>query len=125
MSIDFNGSWINQLSSILELTVNDAGQIEGTFTSNRGRAAKDKHCPVVGMANGELVSLVADYRDPEENLHAVSSWVGRYIVDPQGLEQIHTLWVLGRQFDDEAMTRPTKVWNTFLVNSDVFTKYRT
>ncbi|MEE9254482.1 MAG: avidin/streptavidin family protein [Pseudomonadales bacterium] len=124
MSIDLTGSWINQNGSILEITETGAGHLDGVFTSSRGRASREKHFPVLGVANGEIVSFVVDFRDSEENLHSMTNFTGRYVVDREGLEQIHTIWVLARQFEDEAREKPTQVWNTFLVNSDVFTRAR-
>ena len=42
--------------------------------------------------------------------------------DSEGLDTIHTVWVLARQFEDEACSKPTGVWNSFLTNSDVFSR---
>ena len=121
MNIDLTGSWINQNGSVLEITETDAGHLGGTFTTRKGRVARDKRYPVRGVTNGELLSFAVDFRDTEEDLQAITNFTGRYAVD-HGEEQIHTLWVLARQFEDEAREKPTQVWNTFLVNSDVFTK---
>ena len=41
------------------------------------------------------------------------------VCDGEG-EFVHTVWVLVRQWEDEARTRPTGTWNAFLTNSDVF-----
>lgn len=39
-----------------------------------------------------------------------------------GVERLRTVWVLARAFEDEARTKPTQPWNSFLVNADVFTR---
>jgi hypothetical protein len=122
MNLDLTGRWVNQNGSVLEITETAAGHLSGVFISSRGRAPAEKHYRVVGVANGELLSFVVDFRDGEENLRSLTNFTGRYVLDNDGKEQIHTVWVLARQFEDEAREKPTQIWNTFLVNSDVFAR---
>ncbi|MCZ6618643.1 MAG: avidin/streptavidin family protein, partial [Gammaproteobacteria bacterium] len=90
------------------------------YFSRKGRAVSGLEYPITGRQNGELVAFHVDWRDPRSNLHAITSFTGRCTIDTEGREAIHTVWVLARQFEDEACEKPTGVWNSFLTNSDVF-----
>ncbi|MXY51570.1 MAG: hypothetical protein F4Y86_03440 [Gammaproteobacteria bacterium] len=115
---DLVGEWVNQNGSRLRIEGVDAGgELRGTFQSAKGRAAQDRSYPVVGVANGEVVSFAVNFADDAANLHSISTFSGR--LDGTTL---HTLWVLARQFEDAERTKPTQPWNAFLVNADRFTK---
>lgn len=112
------GEWVNQNGSHLRIeSVDAAGEVRGAFQSAKGRAAKDRSYPVLGVANGEVVSFAVNFTDDDANLHSISTFSGR--LDGTTL---HTLWVLARQYEDEERTKPTQPWNAFLVNADRFTK---
>lgn len=112
------GEWVNQNGSHLRIdSVDAAGEVRGTFQSAKGRAAQDRSYPVLGVANGEVVSFAVNFTDDDANLHSISTFSGR--LDGTTL---HTLWVLARQYEDAERTKPTQPWNAFLVNADRFTK---
>ena len=119
---DIRGRWVNQNGSTLVIEEIDDGHIIGRFESLKGRAAKDIEYPVAGLQNGELVSFLVSFTSPEENLHAITSFAGRWENGSDGVQRIHTTWILSRQFEDSDMQKPTQVWNTFLTNGDVFTR---
>ena len=115
---DLVGDWVNQNGSRLRIENVDAGgELRGTFESAKGRAARDRSYPVLGVANGEVVSFAVNFTDDSANLHSISTFSGR--LDGTTL---HTLWVLARQFEDAERTKPTQPWNAFVVNADRFTK---
>jgi hypothetical protein len=120
-SIDFRGRWVNQNGSILSVDEQVEGRIAGRFISKKGRAAKDVSYPVYGVVNGELASFAVSFESDDANLSSITSFSGRYARDA-GVERLHTVWVLARQFEDSARTTPTHVWNTFITNGDVFEK---
>ena len=119
---DVEGRWINQNGSVLVLHAPVHGRLTGTFQSRKGRAARDRVYPVSGVVNGDLVSVVVSFDDGVDNLHSITSFSGRLARDADGVDRVHTIWVLARAFEDEARTKPTQPWNSFLVNSDVFTR---
>lgn len=123
--MDVNGSWINQNGSVVEIRVDDGGQITGSYRSGKGRAAAGIDYPIQGRLNGELIVFYVDWRNQESNLAAITSFMGRCSVDEHGCDSIHTVWLLAREFDDEAQAHRTQVWNTFLTNSDVFLRMQT
>lgn len=113
------GEWVNQNGSRLRIeSVDDDGEMRGTFQSAKGRAARDRTYPVLGVANGEVVSFAVNFADDDANLHSISTFSGRLNGDA-----LHTVWVLARQFEDAERTKPTQPWNAFLVNADRFTKH--
>lgn len=123
--IDLSGVWLNQNGSRLTFTTPSTGQLQGVFESKKGRAAKGISYPVVGVQNGEVLSFIVDFNSEEENLQSLTTFSGRYLRNAEGEDQIHTMWILTRQFEDENRTRPTSVWNSFLTNSDIFTRIAT
>ena len=124
-TLDLSGSWENQNGSLLTIQESDGGEFSGVFESKKGRAAADKHYPIVGVQNGEILSFIVNFNSEEENLHSITSFSARYLKSREGEDQIHTLWVLTRQFEDQQRTKPTQVWNSFLTNADVFTRIET
>ena len=118
--MDINGTWVNQNGSTVTFETDASGRVRGEFRSRKGRAASDRGYPVSGKLNGELLAFAVDWRDADTNLHAVASFACRLAVDGNGHDKIHAMWVLARQFEDEARSKPTEVWNTFMTNVDIF-----
>jgi|TARA_Y100000310_G_C20685443_1_gene818670 hypothetical protein len=116
------GEWINQNGSTLRILEVEDASIKAVFESKKGRAARGKEYKVVGSHNGEILCFIVNFTDADENLHAMTCFNGRIVTNENGDQQIHTLWVLTRQFEDEARSKPTQVWNSFLINTDVFTR---
>ena len=120
--MDINGTWVNQNGSTVTFEADASGRVRGEFRSRKGRAASDTGYPVSGKLNGELLAFQVDWRDADTNLHAVASFACRVAVDDDGHDTIHAMWVLARQFEDEARSKPTEVWNTFMTNVDIFVR---
>ncbi len=114
-----SGEWINQNGSTLQLHEQD-GVISGSYCSRKGRAASGKEYPIVGMANGDVLAFSVDWRDAEANLESITSFSGRIERNADGIQAIHTIWVLVRRWENREQTQETGVWNAFLTNSDVF-----
>lgn len=120
MTNDVQGLWLNQNGSRLRLAADEAGALSGVFESYKGRAARGKQYAVVGRCNGELLSFIVDFHNDDDNLHSMTNFSGRLHRTKEGQEELHTMWILSRAFEDAERTRPTQPWNSFLVNSDVF-----
>ncbi len=118
--MDINGIWVNQNGSTVAFEVSADGEISGSYSTRKGRAASGLEYSITGRQNGELVAFHVNWHDAHNNLHAITSFTGRCTIDSEGRDAIHTVWVLARQFEDEAFSKPTGVWNSFLTNSDVF-----
>ncbi len=118
MSVDVSGTWMNQNGSLVELIEED-GRVSGWYESRKGRAVSGKRYAVSGQRNGEVIAFQVNWQDDAINVHSITSFSGRLVRDANG-EAIHTVWVLARQFEDEAQSKPTAAWNAFLTNSDLF-----
>ncbi len=122
LEVDFRGHWINQNGSTLSIVDQSGGSICGRFVSKKGRAAQGVEYPVIGCVNGELATFLVNFVSSAANLHSITSFSGRHTRGADGRERLHTVWILARQFEDDACTKPTQVWNSFVTNSDVFEK---
>ena len=120
--MDIDGTWVNQNGSTVTFEAGADGHVSGVFRSRKGRATAGKGYSLTGTRNGELLAFQVDWRDDETNLHAMASFACRLAVDGSGRDTIHALWVLARQFEDEAHSKPTEVWNTFMTNVDTFVR---
>lgn len=120
MDMDIDGTWINQNGSTVSFVSAADGALSGAYASRKGRAARGKSYALTGRVNGEIVTFQVDWRTDRENLHSITSFTGRLGHDADGAPVLHTVWVLARQFEDEARTKPTQPWNAFLTNADVF-----
>lgn len=119
------GKWTNQNGSTLIIDDVQGGKLSGRFESSKGRAAKGIEYPFVGLQNGELISFIVSFDSEDGNLCSMTSFSGRLQVDSDGIQQLHTTWILSRQFEDAERTKPTQTWNTFMVNSDIFVQMTT
>ena len=120
--MDINGTWINQNGSTVTFEADASGCVMGEFRSRKGRASADTGYALAGMQNGELLAFQVDWRNDGVNLHSMASFACRLAVDKDGRDTIHAMWVLARQFEDEALSKPTQVWNTFMTNVDIFVR---
>lgn len=113
------GDWQNQNGSVLSVTDLNGDHFTGVFVSKKGRAARDNAYPVSGVINAEIVTFCVNFVSPDANLHSITNFSGR-LAREEGVDTMHTVWILARQFEDAERTKPTHPWNTFLTNSDVF-----
>ena len=116
--MDLTGDWENQNGSVLRIHSVVKSLVTGIFCSAKGRAAEDQIYPVIGCLNGNLITLTVDFNNEEGNLGSIANFTGRL----QGDSEIHTIWVVARTYSDSEGKIPTELWNTFLVNQDVFTR---
>jgi hypothetical protein len=119
MMSDCTGTWYNELGSRMILHASGA-QLWGTYDSAVGQAARQYDLtgkvntglplPGSGVALGWTVSWVNAYLSSP----SVTSWVGQYQVDPDGTEEIESLWLL--------VTETTEAgdWGSTRVGADVF-----
>ena len=108
------GTWINQNGSTLEIKNTTPTSFSGSFRSNRGRVDNAQEYSVNGLINGNVVSFSVDFG----SARSITSFGGKLTKDGR----LSFLWVLARSYSDAAQTTETEEWNSFLVNSDIFTK---
>ena len=59
-TIDFSGVWMNELSSEMELTVNDGG-VSGTYRTAVGKARPTERFDLTGFASGDRIVLCVHF----------------------------------------------------------------
>ncbi|AME28648.1 avidin/streptavidin family protein [Burkholderia sp. PAMC 26561] len=90
-SIDFSGSWKNDLGSTMQLT-QQGDELTGTYDSNVSSGGVTTKGDLRGYVDGDLISFVVHWRD----FQAITSWVGQ--CEPNtGNTKINTLWQMTKQ----------------------------
>ncbi len=117
MSAD--GTWYNELGSIMTLAVNGAS-VTGTYQTAVGDASGLYQ--LVGSLdtdgdpnlNGQAIAWVVVWNNPVKgSSHSITAWSGQYqIID--GEEEITTLWLLTVE------TPAQSDWSATTVNQDIF-----
>lgn len=95
-------TWTNELDSRVELTVDGAGKISGTYTSAVGCNAGVPQ-PVTGFCNGHAVTFSVNWG----HCNSTTTWSGTY-----RHRAIKTIWQL------VLAGKPT--WHSVLTGSDAF-----
>lgn len=139
-----NGTWENELQSVLTLNVDHTADIHdgaklhrlsGTFVNGAGDGTDPKEqFPVTGVAiedaNGEiLVTFQVVFPPTADFPHrgSICNWSGRLLRDKH-TEKLFTVWTLAfladwkRDGQGQAVREPTQRWNHTLTNADTFTK---
>jgi hypothetical protein len=109
-SVDFSGTWINELQSEAVLVqTNDilTGTYESAVSSGGGTTVGD----LQGYVDGDLISFVVHWRD----FQAITAWVGQ--LDPNAPEEtINTLWQMTKQ------VAVGEEWASINAGADYFTR---
>jgi hypothetical protein len=88
LSIDFSGSWKNELGSTMQLTQH-GDELTGTYDS---KVSATTTGDLRGYVDGDLISFVVHWRD----FQAITAWVGQS--EPNtGNAKINTLWQMTKQ----------------------------
>jgi hypothetical protein len=110
-TFDFNGLWINELFSQMELRVSGS-DVTGVYTSavseHGGRTVP---FPLKGTVCGDLISFTVNWEE------AITTWTGHGTI-ANGKRRILTLWHLIQTVPDE--TDPQQQWRTVLSGADEF-----
>ena len=110
-TVDFSGSWRNQLGSQMDLTVSGnsiSGQYQSAVSGESGPITGD----LVGFINGDLISFVVNWPSA-----AITAWVGQMIND-NGYDVIITLWQMTMNVSET--DEPTGMWQSILAGTDRF-----
>jgi len=90
-SIDFSGSWKNELGSTMQLA-QQGNELTGTYKSKVSSGGGTTIGDLRGYVDGDLISFVVHWRD----FQAITSWVGQS--EPNtGDKRINTLWQMTKQ----------------------------
>ncbi len=109
-SVDFAGTWINELGSEMVL-VQTGDIISGQYESSVSSAGTKTTGTLQGYVDGDLISFVVHW----DEFQAITSWVGQ--LDPNAKEEtIRTLWQMTKQ------VAAGEEWASINSGADTFTR---
>jgi len=114
-TVNFNGKWVNELGSQMDLKVTNAGEVDGTYETAVGAPGKTESFDLRGFATGDMLSFTVNFGD----YGSLTSWVGQHTDEGQGAV-IKTIWILARNVEDK--DEPTQLWGAVLTGYDNFTR---
>jgi len=112
-TIDFNGTWRNELHSEMNLIVDATGNVTGKYKTGVGTPAPSEEFVLVGFASGDLLSFIVNFG----KYGSLTSWSGQH-TEENGKEVIKTMWLLARNVTDQ--DEPKNLWGAILTGHDNF-----
>jgi hypothetical protein len=109
-SIDFTGTWLNQLKSKM-IIEQKSDTISGKYISKVSDTGGETTGKLAGFVDGDIISFIVHWND----FQAITSWVGQ--LEPNTAQQtINTLWQMTKQVatGDE--------WESINAGADTFTR---
>jgi hypothetical protein len=116
--VGIEGTWYNELGSMMEISVNGAS-ISGTYWTAVGNASG--RYALVGQINtspnagGQAVAWTVVWNNQSGSSNSVTAWSGQYQTI-QGSEEIYTFWTLTSELD------PDEDWQAANIGQDTFTR---
>lgn len=95
-------TWVNELNSTAQITVDSNGNVTGTYKDGSGSGATG---PIVGFCNGNAIAFSVAWN----GFPTITSWSGTWKNN-----QIVTLWYL--------VNGSSSAWNNTNAGTDTFTK---
>lgn len=112
-TVNFNGKWRNELKSEMDLVVDNAGGVTGTYRTGVGSPGPTEVFDLVGFATGDLLSFTVNFG----KYGSLTCWSGQHTIEG-GSERIKTMWLLARNIDDAS--EPNSLWGAILTGADTF-----
>ena len=109
-TVDFSGTWVNELESRVELD-QKGDVLSGKYFSKVSATGGETIGDLQGYVDGDLIAFVVHWRE----FQAITTWVGQ--LDPKASkETINTLWQMTKQVatGDE--------WTSINSGADYFTR---
>lgn len=106
-SVDFTGTWVNELNSVVVIT-QTSNSLSGTYTSSVSATGETTSGTLTGYVSGDLISFVVNWDD----FQAITAWVGQ--LSPTNSSLFTTLWQMTTQVDGGSE------WASILAGADSF-----
>jgi len=111
-TIDFSGTWTNQVGSTAVLAM--AGQrLTGRYRSPVSGGGGSIDGDITGWAEGDLISFIVNW----DTSASLTAWSGQLVAEG-GRDVIKTLWLLVQNVPDT--NEPTGLWQSTLAGADEF-----
>src|SRR3954462_13766833 len=114
-TVNFNGTWVNELGSKMELKVSQTGEVIGTYATAVGTPPKNERFDLRGFASGDLLAFTVNFG----KYGSLTSWAGQHTEEDQGAV-IKTMWILARNIEDQ--NEPGQLWGAVLTGYNNFTR---
>ena len=111
--VDFSGTWINELGSILILTCDANQVIKGSYKTAKGAPSHKEVFSLVGFASGDLISFSVNFG----KYGTLTSWVGQHTLE-NDIEVIKTSWLLAKNIADQDEEKD--LWGAILTGANTF-----
>lgn len=114
-NVNFNGIWVNELKSKMNLTVNTNGSVTGKYMTAVGSPGDEEEFDLTGFASGDLISFTVNFG----KYSSLTSWSGQHTETEIGAK-IKTMWLLAKNVSDP--DEPENLWGAVLTGADTFTR---
>jgi len=114
-AVNFNGKWRNELHSEMEIVVDSAGSVTGTYRTGVGSPSSTEEFDLVGFASGDLLSFTVNFGE----YGSLTSWAGQHTIEG-GAERIKTMWLLAKNVEDA--NEPASLWGAVLTGANTFSR---
>lgn len=111
-SINFSGTWLNELGSTMEL-IQAGSSLTGFYRSAVSGTGDAVVGELAGWADGDLVSFTVNW----ERTASLTAWTGQLVGAGAG-QRLKTMWLLVQNVEDPA--EASGLWNATLVGADTF-----
>ena len=116
-AIDFSGTWVNELGSEMELTVQE-GRVSGKYRTVVGRANPTERFELTGFASRDRIVFCVKFGA----YGTLGAWAGLHS-EENGVEEIYSLWHLPRDIQDDEEAKDYR-WSAILTGVNTFRRKR-
>jgi hypothetical protein len=114
-TVDFTGTWKNQMGSKMIIQVLTNGQIKGVYITAVGAPDNFEEFDLIGTATGDLISFIVDFG----KYGSLTAWNGQHTIE-NSKGKIATLWHLAKNVRDE--DEEANLWGAIWTGADNFHK---
>lgn len=114
-SVDFAGTWRNDLGSEMELSV-AGSDLSGVYRTNVGKPEPTEEFALVGFVTGDVITFTANFG----KYGSLSAWAGQHTEPEPGRSAIKALWHLARRVGDAS--EPQELWSAVVAGANTFSR---
>lgn len=115
-TVDFNGTWKNQLGSTMNVAV-IGNIVTGTYKSKIGATGGLTDFDLIGSASSDIIAFIVNWSAVATH-NSITAWVGQ-LTKENGREVIKTLWHLTTDVQDDQQ-EDELLWGSVRAGADTF-----
>lgn len=117
-TVNFNGTWQNDMGSELMFSVND-GFVTGKYNTNVGEPHKSKSFPLSGQAEGDQIVFTVNFK----GFNSMTAWVGQVTLGANDKPYLRTMWHNTKDVKDTL--EKENIWGSIRTGASEFTQVKT